>query len=1112
MEIALGHLLKTGKITASTTAAELLALIETRQDVKPVPAPRRKNVGPPTWERPIPVPRQKVKVVIPEPTQQADKTVPTPRRPKPVPRRQKLVALQPPIPNIIDEPIPKEIQRRLSKPLTPIPTSAGRRRQVAPSEFQRTPYAIQNYLRDWVVRPPGDEADPAAFLDRNKEKIRRKLVEEIVDLKGVKFSIALRVSLKKEKNDGNDVHADPVFWSKQEAVLKAADIGDPLDTAIARVLQGIESYMRDGSGWIIENVVELFLNIARYQPLRGGSYIDLPASIKKKHAVVNVKNNDDHCLRWSLLAAKYPTDQNPHRPGKYVAHWDTLDFAGIESPTPLSKIPQIERQNGLAINVFGHDKSVYPLHISDAAAYIPRTNLLLIERGGKQHYTWIKDLNRLLFKQSLHKERKHFCERCLHCFCREDLLEKHKPECQGVNGRPMRTRMPTDEEKMLRFVNYQKQLKVPFVIYADFEALTTKIEGPDVDPTKSSTQKTQLHEISGFSYVVTRCDGIHEQPVVYRGPVAAQRFLECLGAEELKIKGVLANPAPMVITTAEQISFDEAHDCHVCSKPLEEDRVRDHCHITGGYRGPAHNECNLKLHLSAKTTPIPVVFHNLRGYDSHLIMQAISQTDGNISCIPNNMEKYISFSLRSLRFIDSAQFLLAPLDRLVAATDRAAFRLTNAVEPDPQKVALLLKKGEYPYEYMDGWEKFQETQLPPRETFYNKLSDEEISDEDYDHAQKVWDIFGCRTMGDYHDLYLRTDTVLLADVFENFRQTCLTQYGLDPAHYYTSPGLSWDALLKKTGVELELLTDYDMFLFVERGLRGGVSMVSRRHCKANNPRVEGYNPAKPNTHIMYLDANNLYGWAMSQYLPTGGFEWVEKPDEVHIQDHPDDAPKGYILEVDLEYPEELHDAHNEYPLAPERLQVQDAWMSEYQQTLRGRIGGSPETEKLVPNLRNKQKYVVHYRNLKQYLSLGMCLTKIHRALTFDQSPWMEPYIRLNTELRKQATSDFEKDLFKLMNNSVFGKTMENMRKRQDVKLVRATEEDKLRRYLAKPNFARAKIFDDNLAALHMYKTSLYLNRPTYVGMSILDLSKLLMYDFYYNHIKQEYGPPLHGHR
>ena len=242
--------------------------------------------------------------------------------------------------------------------------------------------------------------------------------------------------------------------------------------------------------------------------------------------------------------------------------------------------------------------------------------------------------------------------------------------------------------------------------------------------------------------------------------------------------------------------------------------------------------------------------------------------------------------------------------------------------------------------------------------------------------------------------------LLLADVFETFRKTCLKQYGLDPAHYYTSPGLSWDALLKKTGVELELLTDYDQHLFIEKGLRGGISMVSRRYAEANNPMVEG------------LDANNLYGWAMSQPLPVRDFRWVEDCEQLAgtIVEHPTDDPEGYILEVDLEYPEELHDTHNAYPLAPERMVVPKEWMSEYQHNLLG-VGVAPtEVEKLVSNLRNKERYVLHYRNLQLYLSLGMRLTKIHRALRFQQSPWMEPYIRLNTELRKVASSGFEKNL------------------------------------------------------------------------------------------------------
>ncbi|GFR59454.1 protein NYNRIN [Elysia marginata] len=503
-------------------------------------------------------------------------------------------------------------------------------------------------------------------------------------------------------------------------------------------------------------------------------------------------------------------------------------------------------------------------------------------------------------------------------------------------------------------------------------------------------------------------------------------------------------------------------------------------------------------------------------------MQAILKVGVRVSCIPNNTEKYISFSLGQLRFIDSAQFLLAPLAGLVAASSQPeAFEITVQYELDHQKRQLLLRKDVYPYEYMDSWERFEETALPPKEAFHSKLAIEQIDDSDYAHAQQVWKTFECRTLGDYTDFYCRTDVLLLADVFESFRKTCQKQYGLDPAHYYTNPGLFWDALLKKTGVVLELLTDYDQYHFIEKGMRGGISMVPKRHAKANNPAIKGYDPEKPNSSILYLDANNLYGWAMSQPLPTGGFRWVEDCNQLAgtITDLPADGVEGYILEVDLEYPSELHKAQNAYSLAPERMVVQKEWMSEDQHDLLKRTKKKKEKKngllsagvalteviKLVPNPRDKDRYVLHCRNLQLYLSLGMKLKKINRALRFKQSPRMELYIRMNTELRKAATSGFEKDLYKLMNNSVFGKTMENLRKRIDVKLVRSHEGDKLRRLITSPSFARANVFDDDLAAVQMHKSRLVLDRPVYVGMSVLDLSKSLMYDFYYKQMKAQYG-------
>ena len=232
----------------------------------------------------------------------------------------------------------------------------------------------------------------------------------------------------------------------------------------------------------------------------------------------------------------------------------------------------------------------------------------------------------------------------------------------------------------------------------------------------------------------------------------------------------------------------------------------------------------------------------------------------------------------------------------------------------------------------------------------------------------------------------------------------MNAYKLAPLHYYTAPGLSWDALLKYTGIELELLTDYDQHLFIEKGMRCGISMASKRHAKANNPGVPGYDPSEEHNLIMYYDAYNLYGWTMSQPLPYSGFKWVDKP--------PTEPGKGCILEVDLEYPAELHELHYDCPLAPERLKVKKEWLSGYQTNFL-EDDNILNTEKLVPNLIDKTKYVLHYRNLQLYFSFGMKLKKIHRILEFNETPCMEPYIRMNTEFRKKSKSAFEKGFYKL---------------------------------------------------------------------------------------------------
>ncbi len=572
------------------------------------------------------------------------------------------------------------------------------------------------------------------------------------------------------------------------------------------------------------------------------------------------------------------------------------------------------------------------------------------------------------------------------------------------------------------------------------------------------------------------------QTASYEGEDMGKAFNDSLTESLKPIYEILKNPTPIIMTEDDETQHEKTKNCYACEvkfgtiranersgKKEKVIKCRDHCHITGKYRGAACDKCNLRMRVPKF---VPVFFHNLEGYDSHLFVKSLGMTEGDIKCIPKTDEKYISFSKNALmeteirsdgeerkkyleiRFLDSVKFTLKSLDKLSKTLGEDQFETLTSQMPETESLELLKKKGVFPYEYMTDFSKLSVTSLPPKDAFYSQLNKTKISDEEYEHAKEVWKTFGCKTMRDYHDLYLKTDVLLLADIMTEFRKICKRAYGLDALHYYTSPGLAWDAMLKFTKIKLDLISDPDMYQMIEReGIRGGISSIMKRYAKANHKNLKDRDPQKPSVFIEYLDANNLYGWAMSEPLPYRNFKWMDEKDLEFWRFIP------CILEVDLKYPKELHDLHSEYPLAPERLLI-------------GKV------RKLVPNLYDKTKYVLHHETLKQYLKLGMKLTKIHRGVSFDEKDFMKPYIDLNTELRKKGTTDFEKDFFKLMNNSVFGKTMENVRNRVNVKLV--TNKTSLNKLVKKPNYVRVNEFHENLVAVHMEKTTNKLCKPIYV--------------------------------
>ena len=801
--------------------------------------------------------------------------------------------------------------------------------------------------------------------------------------------------------------------------------------------------------------------------------------------------------------------------------------------------------------------------------------------GQKNHFLWIKNSSRLIYGDSAHKEKKHLCDGCFQSFPSEKSLDYHLEGCPGIHeNAPQRVAMPVkgvnDFEK---FKNYGRMINAPCVIIADFEAENKKCD----ENYGGSMRKLTEQKANSFCYLVHWIDtGDVWGPFLYRGENATQEFVRRIDQELVHINEVLAIKHERIETEEDKKRFAESDTCWICKGKIAIDReevkclenkaswlnsklentpkncasaenykalttqilkvtkaidqaeamdikVWDHCHITGKFRESAHKDCNLKLQIQDWKTPIPVIFHNFRGYDSHLVCESVGRSANalHIRVIAETFERYKSIKVGQLKYIDSMQFMnssLASLTKNLGDNHLITTKHFKELGYTDEQLDLVYRKGVNPYDYIDSHDRFLETELPLYHEFHSTLKGK-IMQADYQHAQNVWKKFGCQNLGEYHDLYLKTDVLSLADVWTEFRKMSMEYYELDPSHYVSAPSLSWDAMLKMTGVRIELFTDMAMHDFTEKAKRGGISMACQRYFKANNPKMgEAYDPSKPTSWISYVDATNLYGHSMSQYLPIGNYQWEvsqgyllanpamqKKHLDIALRIKPD-AKRGCYLNIKSHFPLKTHDYLSDLPPAVENVAVEKDWLCPYNAKLVEQLDGGrfSATEKLVPHLGPRKNYVIHYQELQYYVKLGMVVDEVSEILSFDQTNWLEPYISFNTEKRneaKKAENTFLSDFFKLMNVSVYGKTMENVRKYQDVKIMKNNNERDEKAFLKKvrkPSFKYARQLGNTLIGAHMGKASVTLNKPIIVGASVLGLSKLHMYEFWYGYVKEKY--------
>lgn len=946
------------------------------------------------------------------------------------------------------------------------------------------------------------------YLNGCRTTLQQLLDQRLEQLQSLKFWLC--VSANYLRGDDSGERKTAFFPNKTQVILNRDDIRDVVDLSFMKIQEEVETFEQNGSNWIIDEIQSLDLFTVGYMPLRASSYVTLPREIQVKRAVVNVQNRDNRCFMWSILAGILKVGKNAERVGKYenTREMHELKFDGIEFPVKLKDIPKFTQLNNISVNVFtcNDEFRVYPIYRCKEKL-ARHYNLFHYQ----DHYSYIANFDRLLGDQTRHNGRGYYCDRCLYPMFSKQRLDKHVLVCR--NDSLAAIEMPEEDKNIAQFSNYQRMLRKPLVVYADFEALLRPMNGCTPDPTQSYTEKYQEHIPCSVGMVCARsCCGESTFDELYirtcENP-AADFLKKLITITEHHVQ--TANRCPLKMTMRDEYSFQNETTCKVCDEDLGDDRVRDHCHICGRYRSALHSNCNL---MSRLDNEVVVVMHNSRRYDTHIVMQALGKECAErkleVTCIPKTDEDYVSFTISSgnawrIRFIDSVQFLPASLEKLAQQLKPEHYKAMGSFFNEEQRT-LLSRKGVFCYDYLDSWDKMIELNPIPQDKFYNKLNKANLSDDDYHQYLAVCHTMGTRTLQDYLELYLKVDILILADVFEEFRKFSMENHNLDPCHYSTLPGLSWEACLKMTKVKLELITDPEMYEFFENAIRGGISVISRRFAIGNNRFMQIYDPEKKTSYILYYDANNLYGWAMSEPLPVSDFRWLSER-EINTQNImlvDPYGPIGYVLEVDLAYPPHLHDEHNCYPLAPERLHITPDMVSPYSKEVAEKHGMKLKaSSKLAPNLLDKKKYVVHYRNLQYYLQKGLILTKIHRVIAFKQERWMKPYIDFNTNKRKEATTDFQKNLYKFFVNSNFGKTMENVRKYKNVELV--TTAERLRKVTKKVNFQRAKIFTEDLVACSVGKTVIQLNKPIYCGFTILDISKLLMFRFHYDYMRPMYG-------
>lgn len=992
--------------------------------------------------------------------------------------------------------------------------------------------------------------DPIQALSTYRSKIKTILKDLLSHHRMLKFFLTIKVTFLKHANENESQIVETGFFSGTYTLYRENEIEKHYDSAAGKILSGFDEFVKNGSGFTLQKVVDINLRTAKYSPIPGCSYIKTPMSIANKKAIVNIRNKDNKCFELSCLAELHKQElkekyHNKRYKPQIYSQWigKTLNMEGISEPMRMEDLEIFERKNDLGINVFSVNQNGDDLRQTYAASLKDKKiiNLLRIDADKKSHFTLITDLNRL-FNKNKKVKYKHYCNVCLQSFDTRGKnfkisLEEHKRYC--TSNQNQKTKIPTN--RWIEHKNFEYECKSPVVCYCDFECIAETYENKDPSKNngKSCTTLDKIHTLCGYSfYIASEAMNIPStnKCFSYCGKDAGRHFLQSLDREIKTVTNYMSKHEFKypILSKEEEDEFQNSEFCHLCKAKFKSDelKVRNHDHITSKYLGSAHNACNLSFRKSRK---IPCFMHNFSGYDSHLLIKELAQNNLYLKPIAKSLEKFISFSYQNIQFKDSYRFIPNSLNELCKdlkaktgenyvkfpATYRY-FKERYSYLPD-ENFEMLTRKLPFPYDYLDSFARLEETSIPTKSSFDNKLTGESITDDDYLFVQHLWHVFQLKNLKDLTILYNEIDTLLLCDIFTEYRTFCYNLYSLEAARFITAPSLAWAAAIKLSNSKLEIPDDMKMHKMIDSGLRGGISLVRHPFTRANHPELEElFNPKKPQVFLAYTDFTNLYGAVMQESLPTHNFVFsrdingrpedkIEFGQEVAAYSNEewenkiiglkDDDEIGFLFEVSLSYDKELHDIHNELPFCAENIAITQSMLSDYQNSLAEKFGQKRNhiTSKLTLTLSDKNNYVCHYRVLKQALKHGLKLKeKPHVILQFNQSPFLKKYILLHQDLRIKTESPLIRAFCKNQNNVVFGKSCQNTKNYKDIYLT--TNKNKAMKLINSPRLNSWKIYSPSFASFQLDRKEVLLDRPRIVGMSILEISKTFLYHYFYDYV------------